>query len=597
MKRNRILLWAVIGSIVAWAGAQGRQGESDVPDPAADKATRSLLASSDQEAKSQIVDPNAPILHEKVDVRLVRMPVLAFDRHNRPITDLRQEDLQVKYRGRAMEVAFLDPFVREIEEEAPLPSVRLHVFAPGGGEAISTSKKEETQSILFLIDVENDQKLGKGKAAQELVRFIDTDLDPSYRAAVLSFNGKINVEASFTSDHRELTRAVVEAFERPPRPQIDTRLRVSQLIDRIEDCIVEEKAFANIGDENCLRTVALEYADENRPRSKDFLGALEGVVAFAGGLEGRKSVMAISHGVMMNPAPELIEAMKAVFGSSSLLSLVELDIRTGEGMISQRNDLLEMAIENQVTLHFIDRTLEPPGSYTAREGKMYFDGARPIRVAFLSAQLDVGEIAAHTGGVFVADTDLRAGVAEAMKLEQAGYTLGFYIDHFLPADELAKISVKTSRKGVRLSHRRGVFAKILREHPEFGIRGRVAVGQPTRLGPESPRSLQVPFQLIVEPRSMGYVMAVGGAYVTFTLDVVVLDSRGRRLTNSYHIVEHGYPLELWRAEDIEPMIIEGWVELPVGEFQLIALLRNPKTRQEGRLERKLRVDGNQKPGE
>ena len=57
--------------------------------------------------------------------------------------------------------------------------------------------------------------------------------------------------------------------------------------------------------------MALEYGDEHRPQTRDYLFGLEGVIRYAGGLKGRKSVLAVSHGVPAETTTEVLEAMRS----------------------------------------------------------------------------------------------------------------------------------------------------------------------------------------------------------------------------------------------------------------------------------------------
>ena len=528
------------------------------------------------------------IISAEVDVNLVRVPILVHDRKNQPILDLRAEEIVVKLQGRELKVGFLEPFAKERHSE-PLPTVRLHLELPGGTERGLSSSVSESSHIVFFVDVENDQKLGKVQAASQLARFVTAELDSSYRAAVLSFNGEVQVELPFTSDHRDVARAIREAFERPPRPQLDLRGRVFRLIDLFDDCVVSRGAFVNQGDEECFKAGALDYAAELNLHSRDFLQALETLVRYVGGLEGRKSVVAVSHGSSMNPAPEVIEAMKAVLGNTEQLSFLNLELRTGEGLRLERNQLIDLALENEVTLHFVDRSQEPAGDTSARLGHAFEMGALPIHTAFTAPQWDLKEIAENTGGVFVANTDLFEGVKEVMSLEQGGYYLGFYTDHRLPLDQLSKVKVRTTRRGGRIVHRSGIYSRSKAEQLAHEIRGRVILGRHVRVGAPGDGRIRVPLELAVQPRDIGYEVVRGIAQTNFTLHFLVEDGNGRRLTDSYHFVNHAYPQELWEAGDVEPVIIVGWVELPVGEYRLTALVANPKLGNEGRITQALTV--------
>lgn len=545
-----------------------------------------------QEATEQETPPPGEVFTEQIDVRLVRMPILAKNRQGRPITDLKLDEIIVKEGRRRLRNAFLDPFTPSpTEDQEPLPSVRLSVDLPGGGDEVVRSLPEETRNIVFFIDVENDQKVGQAKAATDLVRFVNTALDDAFRIAVLSFNGTVNIEQGFTSNRAVVTRAIQRAFDRRARPGITMELRIRQLIDRVEDCIVDSTQFTNTPDHACLRAVGYEYADENRMRSRDFLDALEGIIQYVGGLEGHKSVVAVSHGVPADHGQVVAEAIKAVFGYLDELAFIEIDLRTGEGVTDLLVDTMNLALENRVTLHFIDRTLPPSGDYSAKLAHAYSFGSRPFDIAFRAPHQDLGQISATTGGIFLNMTDLYEGAKQVMDLERGGYLLGFYTERFLSPDRLAKVSVKTTRKGVNIVHRRGTYGRPAEHHPQLGIRSQIVLGQAvksrSRLGDEQ---LKVPFELRIEPEDLGYRVEREFAEVTFTLHLTLSDARGRGLADTYHLVSHSYPTSVWMSETMEPVTITGWAGLPRGMYRLAARVRNPKLNLEGRVEQSLRIE-------
>jgi VWFA-related protein len=533
-------------------------------------------------------------LDEEIEVNLVQVPILVWDRKGDPITDLRREEVVVKDRGEKREVAFVEPFDRPPSaDQEPPPEVELRIELPGAEqqEPPPTADPTQPRRIIFYVDIENDPPTGRTRAAAELIRFVRDDLDSSYRVAVLSFNGQVNIEQTFTYSRMAISNALRAAFDRPPRPNLDLQARIRGLIRDLEDCIVEERSFNRVGNETCMEGVALTYADEVRPRAEDFLIGLEALVRFASGLEGRKSIIAVSHGVAANPVAEVREAMKAIFGDTTQLLQTQLSIMSGEGARNQMDVLMELAVRQEVTLHFVDRTLAPSGDTGARLGTPYAPGAMPMTVAYSAPQEDLKEMAANTGGTFVSNIDLYEGVKQAMAIEKAGYLVGYYTDTYLPRDTLAKVKIDVERRGVRVSHRRGTYARVQGQAAESIVRGRIAFARPEAVGPGR---LRVPFQVSADPRDLGYERVSASAVANFTLHMRLEGAGGRLLADSFHFVNHSYPWELWEKQEVEPVLIAGWVEVPQGEYRLAASFKNPKRPElGGELERTLTVASRQ----
>ena len=150
--------------------------------------------------------------------------------------------------------------------------------APCGRQAL------EPRHVILFIDVENDYRLLKQEAIEDVLRFLRDELGPEYHAAVVAYDGEIHLESGFTTSREELASAVMRAYDRPPRPRLDLQARMRGLIEQLESCVASEGTVTRRGDEQCLRGLMLEYADEVRPQAEDYLDALDRLIRYAGGL-------------------------------------------------------------------------------------------------------------------------------------------------------------------------------------------------------------------------------------------------------------------------------------------------------------------------
>ena len=514
-----------------------------------------------------------PLKQERVEVRLAQMAILAKDRKGNPIDDLVAEEIVVKDRGNKMRVAFLEPFVRE-PGPGEIPDVRLFVAAPGSEEQTTRSTDAEPQYLILVVDVEHDYRLLKPQAIEQCVRFVRERLQPGDRVAVFSYDGHLNEELMFSTNRDELAGAVMRAYDRPPRPQLDTRARTRQLIREFENCSSGGESATAVGQESCARQVALEYTDEMRPGADDYLDALDAVVRFAGGLQSRATVIALSHGAVMNPADVVVEAARAAFGNTDVLAGLRLEIGTGEGSRVEMNRMLELALRERVTLHFIDRNPPLSADHDAGLGTPYEAGARPMEVAHTAPQHDLQEMASHTGGVLLVSQDLFEALTQVRELERGGYLLGYYLDEPLSSKQLAKVSVKSVRKGVRVLHRRGYYA---RDGVASSAGGSLVLGVPLSLEEDRRAGQFVPFTIVVDPKKLGYELSEDTAGANLTLNVRVMAAGGRTLAETFHFFGHTYPSDVWQAGQAEPIEIRGWTECAPGSYRLDVRLRNPKT--------------------
>jgi VWFA-related protein len=530
-------------------------------------------------------------LEEKVWVRLVQMQFIATDRNGNPIPDLTIEEMEVKDRGKKMEIAFMKPFVNEVEKVENLPDVRLFVEAPDTWEPATTTKRGEPRHIILFIDLETDPITKRPKAARDTARFVYERLAEGTRVTVFSYNGVVNQECTFTTNRGVIGDAIDSAFARPPRPHLELKVRIRQLIQNFKDCVNDASgAFVASADERCLRDNAIEYADENRPAARDYLAALENVVRFAGGLEGETSVFSVSHGFSVDPTMEIADAMRAMLGNTNQVSQMILYLGFGEGARREMDSLLGLAVKNGVVLTFVDRSLAPSGDFGASQGTPFQPGVRPIQTAFQAAQNDLRELAATTGGVFIETPDVFEGLSEAKDKERGTYVLGYYLTEYRSPKKLSRVKVITKRRGVKINHRRGYYKK-----PVFDdIVGEIRLGKPTApsAGFEPvPGAVHLPFALAVEPRNIGYepTEPPGAMAAQLTLHVRLTTEQGRVLADSYHFLNHGYPQAIWDKGDVAPVTLTGWVEVPPGKFRLVALFTNPKNGRRGELSGEIEI--------
>ena len=207
--------------------------------------------------------PRGSRADETVRVRLVQLAITARDRGGNPVTDLIADEIVVKERGRKMRVAFLEPFSKEHRAEE-VPDVRLYVGAPGAAASTVRSEALEPRHVILFIDVENDYRLLKQEAVEEVLRFLRDELGPEYRGSVVAYDGEFHVESGFTKSRDELASAVMRAFDRPPRPRLDLQARVPREQQVIKHAIQSTHVSipADVGAEQMFQAAAVEIVQQ-----------------------------------------------------------------------------------------------------------------------------------------------------------------------------------------------------------------------------------------------------------------------------------------------------------------------------------------------
>jgi VWFA-related protein len=515
---------------------------------------------------------------EEVRVNLVQVPLLARARGGQPVTDLRPEEIVVKQGGRRLPVLFLEPFAAPMAS-TDIPGVRLVVNLPGGTEVSVRAGEPRPRHVIVLVDVQNDYALNRPQAADEVVSLLTGRSRLGTRYAVFSYTGELNLETPFSPDPEAVAAALRRAYGRPTRPQLALEARTRNLLDQLATCGASGRV-----DESCARGVVTEHADEVRPAAAGYLGALDQVVRAAAGLRERATVLALTHGVALDPAPEVMEAVRALFGNTEQAARLQLELDPGEGMDREMERLMALAVREQVTLHFVDRNPPPTEDRGARRGVPLAAGFAPAQAAFRAAQNDLEEMAAWTGGVFRHSTDIGEGLQEVLALEEAGYLLGYTTDERLSPQRLRKVKIRTTRRGVRLIHRRGSYAG---RDPAPSLPGGLLLAKPLALEDGSQAEQFVPFTVQMDPAGLGYQRVGGEMKASFSLQIELLDAAERFVAGTFHQATHAYPWVLWERQEIEPVLISGYAELPAGSYRLVARAYAPASGRRGEWIREL----------
>lgn len=539
---------------------------------------------------AQVASP-APVpvpVEERVLVQLVQLPFVATDRQGRPVADLDKSEIRVKLRGQEPKIAYLEHLaVHEKGATEAIPDVRLYLDAPGGwSEPVHSTPSNDFLAIV--VDNENDTPVRRDEALEKLTKFLDSELDPDLRIAVFSYSGTLKLELPFTTDRNAAKSSVRLAASREGRPRVDPRARVRQLVDKFDACVEHRGDFESVGDPQCIRDVSNEYVGEMRPRSSDLMLALEGVVQYLGGLQGRKGVFVLSHGFPIDLSPVLLEAARGVLGNSDALGDLQLYVGFGDDPRARMDRLIESLIRQRITMTFVDRSLPPSADTGANVERVTAPGSSPMRAEYDAAASDMEQIAISSGGMRIYSSDLGEGLRKAIHARDGAYELGLQLSTYLDPDKLAKISVDCTRKGVKIYSRRGTYAAP--PQAEEPLHGKFVFGKGQPLDGDRAPGIHQSFALQVDPTSIGYEVDDTEAHASFTLDLLVVRASDRRnLAETYHFVDHAYDKNMWVKPDRAPMTLTGWVDLPPGDYTLEAWVRNVRSGREGVIRQNVRV--------
>ena len=551
-------------------------------------------------------EQTAPPFAERIDVRLVTIPVLVRDSQGRPVTNLRADEIQIVDGKQTYPAAFVSPFYEGAETRKDLPEVRLMTQVPGGSVEVARSSAREPRHLLILADVINDPPMGRKDAMDALSRFIEQELDPSFQVALMTYDGELRLRLPFTHDRAATAAALRTLAEQPPRGRETLEVRMEQLLSKLDSCRIDEpdtqfdeerrpaqNAGGGYADERCLRDSMYEYAGEFMPRATAFISAIEGAVMYAAGLEDHAFVLTIGGNVGLSPSREVAEAMRALFGPIDEVRQIE-NLLYGEDLVRPHLErVMKTAYRENVSLSFLDRST-PPSDNAARQRQALQPGFRPLRIAFDVAQQGLDEIAASTGGALVVTTQVSNGLRESLELAEGGYHVGFYVKDKQPMTQkrIERMKLRSPRAGITLKHRRAYEgARTAEDTVTRKIRGIIQVGFPEEQEFQGERGNIIPLRVVVDPRDLGYKETEAQAATEFTVHLRLRTPKGALLADSYNVLSHSYPRDVWTSGKYEPPELRAWADLPDGDYFAEAIVTVPALGHRGTFRRHLAVRG------
>ena len=534
----------------------------------------------------------------RVTTRLVLVDVVVTDKDNRPVTGLTRDDFILLENGKPQTIAtfsFESPAVRAAGQPAPPPLP----------ENVYTNRPEYRMPpgplTILLLDALNTPASDQSFARQKMLEYLDTQLLPNQRTAILALVNNIFVLQDFTTDPALLKAAVHKHL-----PQTSGALAreegAPEIPSVIADVMREEAAEAiqRFSDEQTA--VAVDT------RVKTTLAALRVIARAVSGYPGRKNLVWVSAAFPFSFIPEESD-------NYDLLRFYADDIRRTASSLT----------DAQVAVYPVDaRGLV--GAIGAQLPTALESGRRGDRVALgrnagiamdnrirpmLDSQHTMKQIADATGGrAFLNRNDIDKAVTLSVEDGSTYYTLGYYPEDKSWDGKFRKLQVKLNRQEARARYRRGYYAidptESLRGEARKKKKGetasdgedveerkaelRAALSNPLpatavtfRVGvpPPAPaaggNSARVECRFLVDAHTISLTEAQGMHTSDLDFLVVAFNPEGKGVTSSYQTVETQLEAERfeWVKQNGLPYTLG--IELAPGRYQLRMIVRDNRT--------------------
>ena len=422
-------------------------------------------------------------VQERFRVEFVLLDVVAQDRRGNLITDLTAADFSVTENRKPVEVSYFDILDFREGVVPDLTDVPEHLHAEVKANAM--------QQIVIAIDLIGVQEIDTQKIFKQLDDFVKS-LDPNqeYRINVYSME-RGSISKGFLNTPRAAMDALGEfrdrhlaslerarsggvgggtTFDWDGNSQHSSRARAgfSMLGDdwrlsELEEAFQQCRSFfsSDYGAlSRCIGDSLGEYMDRMSQRTDRIMGELELLTYDFEDTAGLKLMLFVSPGFGMDYMSSAVDLAYAYLGRSQ-----DAFLDASSGKLDVRSDfrrVVHACIKNRVVFHTFDIFNGSAGFL--RNLDVRFSGAAGSRVtrAYRNFSFDMSNglrsLAEESGGSFHQVARLEGGMNKVLDNNRFFYVIG-YGSPIASDGEFRKIKVKVNRRGVKVRHRTGYFAR------------------------------------------------------------------------------------------------------------------------------------------
>lgn len=400
-----------------------------------------------------------PVFPSGVDV--VTVDVVVLDRHGNPVQGLNQADFTVSEDGRPQRLTAFQAVTLEQSPTAPRGLQRVSTNA--------TTAAELTGRWLFVVfDDVNISQFSTPRARDLLLQFADRVLRPgdqvlmalasggawwsgtlpedrnSLVAFVNRFQGarRLDTSAGRLWDHEAM--AIALGRDRQMLAQVARRYFENNLIPEAYPVDQPLRADLDVSPGiGLIQAKAREAYTDATARLKVSLGTIERLSAALAGARGRKTLLLVSEGFIMDPSQrEFRTLVQSARNSNAAVHFV--DVRDPAGLLGQAG---------------------LPGA-SAEFGAAVDERDSTTALAFAEREADGARSIAHaTGGRIVSGVNLIDGLTKIAAETGTYYLLGYSPTNKKRDGAFRKIEVYVNRPDVEVRARGGYYAASDRDTP------------------------------------------------------------------------------------------------------------------------------------
>ena len=380
----------------------------------------------------------------KISTTLIQVDVNVLDKKGNQVTGLKPEDFEIRENGKIQKITNFSYVAVSTEskveaEKAKRTDDKVNRIPPA---PFRLRPEQVRRTIVLLVDDLGLSFSSMFWVREALKKFVDEQMEPNDLVAIMRTGSGVGALQQFTSDKRLLRAAIskikwsftsrrgMSVFE-PIRPT------TKDLINGIVD-----------SDGNAKNAIGNARDKENEKKANEFrsdtytvgtLGTIRHIIAGLNTLPGRKGIIMLSDGIIMNR--EIYEQMRRLIDQANragvVVSTIDAKGVADAGFLGPENDTRGLTFEQ------ID----------ALENER--------RADFFKMQEGLSFLAYETGGRPIKNNNnLNQGIETVLKAEAGYYLIGYEPDEdtFDPkTHKFNRMDVKVNRPDTIVRYRSGFF--------------------------------------------------------------------------------------------------------------------------------------------
>ncbi len=516
-------------------------------------AAVALLAQPLEPALGQQQKPELPPPALRVLVRLVLVDAVVTDKDGKLVTGLGAQDITVLEDGKPQKVTSFS-FEQPAELARALRS-QISPLPPNVTTSRPAYRAPQGTPVILLIDALNTPVNDQARARLELLRYVNTQLQPGQQVAVYTLTRSLRLLQDFTDD-AALLKIAIESFH----PTVPREQQIADLTQRLPRLSGAQPELRRVYQDPALVVSRLRdfYTEEANVATDARVGvtltAFRAIAQAVTGLPGRKSLVWVSGSFPLATYSRIIQYGATPTNDPNYVSVDRQYEDVLRETASRLNDaqIAVYPVDARGLLGSLLGGAETTGLNAAGMLKMGAEYAQDIQLAGRSlqeAQASMEQIAGDTGGlVYKNQNDLDHAVALSVQDGATYYLLG-YSPEGKADGKFHKIEVKVNHSGVTVRARRGYFAGAPGDNKTAKAREAEVM---MAMQPGSPGATGITFDARVVPPTPAAKMKVPADFIVDATTLASEDAGGgnKRLAVEFHVAAYSPDGKLAGQHDV-----------------------------------------------